>query len=482
MPVRSPPCRAAAAEVAGATGPPPLEDFDVCIVGAGPNALGVLSALRKEHVGSTRPEPRVCVIDPAGVWMHEWDAGFSALDIEYLRSPAWAHPAWHQEALVDFAKREGRTRELKDVDFLETGIKTDGGYYMNPSTQLFKAFCDSLITTLPHTMLRGAVIDILRLKAPAGEVARKYEVIVTSLKNRKSGVHFSISATDIVFAIGARGSVSVPAPFSNLINDCAGRVVHSSDATRLATMKSQLCKDDTVLVVGGGLSAAQAALLAVGCGARTLLCSRRPLVTRHYDLPLEWMDDRLSHKEGRNRDRMARFFTLPPRERIQALKCMRGGGSIPPEYMEALAAHERAGRLKVIVCGVCAAESDAAGQGVIVRFDNDSTTTASHVVLGTGFETDCLRHPLFKALADRFRLPVEAGFPVLSESLLWGENENITVVGALAAGALGPGALNLVGARQGAGRFATRYYSPGTFYYKKKYEPDEFSLAACSEA
>jgi len=505
---------AAASDVSGPTGPQPVRAFDICIVGAGPHALAVLSALRRvpcEGAGSTAPHPQVCVIDPAGAWLHEWDAGFSALDIEYLRyappcpssstllpvphklvngalvrmftcdahrSPAWAHPdACCQEALVDFAQREGRTSEWKCADFEGTSLHgmtktTTGSHYSNPSTKLFRAFCETLISTLPHALLHGTVIDISKRCPPTGEVGCNYEVTFKS----PTSVHSCITTTHVVMALGARGCGNIPAPFANLVNDGAGRIFHTADARRLTAMKSKLCKADTVLVIGGGLSAVQAAFLAVGCGVgRAVLCSRKPLVTRHYDLPLEWMDDRLGRQQGRNRDRVARYYSLPPRDRIKALKEMRGGGSVPPDYMETLSSHERAGRLEVKVGQVWAA--DATGEGVDVRFDDGSTLKASYVVLGTGFVTDSLQIPLFKSLADRFQLPIEEGLPVLNDDLLWHENEKITVVGALAAGSLGPCALNLVGARKGGAMFATRFRLHGSFHRKKKYEPDPFSLA-----
>lgn len=51
-------------------------------------------------------------------------------------------------------------------------------------------------------------------------------------------------------------------------------------------------------IAGGGLSAAQAALFAVNRGAAAVtLCSRRPLETRHFDLPLKWFDPRHIIKE-----------------------------------------------------------------------------------------------------------------------------------------------------------------------------------------
>ena len=156
------------------------------------------------------------------------------------------------------------------------------------------------------------------------------------------------------------------------------------------------------------------------------------------------MDDRLGVAEARNRDRVACFFELSPSERIKALKRIRGGGSVPPDYMEALSAQECAGRLEITVDSVCTAE--ATDKGVNLRFSSGRTITVSYVILGTGFTVDSTKVPLLKTLAARFELPMQEGFPMLTDDLAWSTNDSITVVGALAAGALGPCAFNLAGA------------------------------------
>ena len=59
---------------------------------------------------------------------------------------------------------------------------------------------------------------------------------------------------------------------------------------------------------------AQAALYALDRGAEVVLCSRRPLQTRHFDLPLSWFDQRKV-----NRERFA-FFEMSHAERLQWMK------------------------------------------------------------------------------------------------------------------------------------------------------------------
>ncbi len=64
--------------------------------------------------------------------------------------------------------------------------------------------------------------------------------------------------------------------------------------------------------------------MAVKRGAqRIILCSRRPLVSRHYDIPLEFMDRRMNSKTG-NKWKEWHFLAGP--QRAEYIKRMRGGG------------------------------------------------------------------------------------------------------------------------------------------------------------
>ena len=193
-------------------------------------------------------------------------------------------------------------------------------------------------------------------------------------------------------------------------------------------------------------------ICAADCFHACVLSSTQKWVRRHYDLPLEWMDDRFGRNQKRNRDRVAQYFSLPFSDRIKAIKRIRDGGSVPPDYMRALDSHAGAGRLEIKVDSVCAVE--AANESVRVRFSSGMTITASYVVLATGFAMAVPKIPLLDTLASRLALPVCEGFPVLTDDCTWqptdniqapAKDGNITVVGALAAGSLGPCAFNLLG-------------------------------------
>ena len=76
----------------------------------------------------------------------------------------------------------------------------------------------------------------------------------------------------------------------------------------------------------------------------------------------------------------------------------------------------------------------------------------SHVeaTLNHPFTAQVASVPLLAGLAKDLDLPVVAGLPALDDTLAWGGEERLFVVGALAALQVGPDAANLAGARRAA--------------------------------
>lgn len=90
-------------------------------------------------------------------------------------------------------------------------------------------------------------------------------------------------------------------------------------------------------------------------------------------------------------------------------------------------------------------DADDDGTSIFVNGDEFSL-----VILATGTSLDIAGSPLHTKIANRFPTQFEGNMPVLTQSLRWSPSENIFVMGALAALELGPGALNLMGAKVGA--------------------------------
>jgi hypothetical protein len=100
--------------------------------------------------------------------MNDWNQNFSKLDIEYLRSPALAHPdAFDENALLAFAVATGRDKDellasgCSEASTLRGLGEAYNGLWNMPSTKLFHDFCKATVKHLPHDFVEDTVIDLL---------------------------------------------------------------------------------------------------------------------------------------------------------------------------------------------------------------------------------------------------------------------------------------------------------------------------------
>ena len=278
--------------------------YDVCIIGAGPTGLACLSALRSPYSLDTltkdqivrahqtlgrqggrqrqnaaadgrRDGQRICVIDPEP-WMASWERNFDALQISFLRSPTTAHPdMFDSNSLLAYAKIRGREEELiesgcYDISSLMSQSQTQSGLWKLPSSRLFLDFCRDLVETLTHDFIKSSVIN------------------VDTRRDEEDGFELALSAGEqvtaraVILALGHVGKPILPSQFVN---------THRAIQWHEPIPPSMNAGDvRSVLVVGGGLTAAQAAQKWSSHKTRVTLCSRRPLVERHFDVDVEWFD------------------------------------------------------------------------------------------------------------------------------------------------------------------------------------------------
>lgn len=478
------------------------EHATIVIIGGGPHALAALSALHEksfafaeqygsenEHqrrvgfgsytkvgTGSHRTRPTlcmlphkmrsltysrrvpilaVCVLDPGYRFMEAWDKRFEALKIEKLRSPAFAHPAaFEPRALVNYAIAQGRTNELHSVDGLGGHVKlgqrlatTDGGeqdsLWRLPSTTLFRDFCHHLETKLPHQWISGSATKICK-----AESTDKYYVHYTETGSQRMR---KVVASAVILATGPTGEWNVPRPFKGMLDH--RRILHTEEVVHKGSLMDELewriPSRGRVLVIGGGLTAGQAALAASRANNRVVLRSRRPLQTRPFDISEEWLD---AKKTQRLR---FEFLKKPMDQRRAAVKQAVVGGSLPKVYMEELLNLSRESEsLKLEVDeNIDSCQVSMEGGGVRVNGE-----VFDQVILATGVVTSTTCSPLYLQVQKAFDAKIVAGLPVVNSSLRWVEDEKIFVIGANAMLEIGPGSGNLMGAMKGAKIIANELY------------------------
>jgi len=388
--------------------------------------------------------------------MESWNSRFQNLEINHLRSPCFAHPvAFEPTDLLNFAVSQGRTRELIDAPFVNKLLSSGDAMAQQdellralPSTSLFRDFCASLENRLPHRWLSGKASAVCK-DVDTG----KFHVHFTSSNGREH----KVVAHAVILATGPVGTWRVPAAFKPHIS--SPLVLHTEAllAKGHGTLREEItrrCPGESarVLVIGGGISAAQAALAAFHAGHQVVLRSRRPLHTRDYDLESKWLD-------ARNAERLRfDFLSLTVEERLAALREATPGGSVPSRYMKDLIKFSQASSALKLEVDVGVDESrvrvDDAVEHIVVNGESFAM-----VILATGVVTNSAASPLYRSVEQLFENPTIEGFPPVDSSLRWTPDENLFVLGANALLELGPGGGNLMGAMRGARIVANELHS-----------------------
>ena len=206
-------------------------------------------------------------------------------------------------------------------------------------------------------------------------------------------------------------------------------------------------------------------LLFGAIGANVTLIARRELQCKEFDVPPEWM----SHKRSWM---LANFWQQPLTERSRVLQETRDGGSVPScllSRLRALAASDRivlAENTDVISAAVQhPSGGDGSRQLRLSLCDATATFKRDHlahmVFLATGFEAGVTGSTLLSQLQQQAPLDLVDDLPPLTETLQWRDDVPVHVMGGASALQLGPGALNLMGARAGAERVAAAVWQQG---------------------
>ncbi|MES1942966.1 hypothetical protein PC39_02537 [Salinisphaera sp. PC39] len=367
-----------------------MPELDWAIVGGGLH--GAFLARRLRQTGAGEPT----VFDPESDPLAAWRRRAAACGMDHLRSPAAHHLGGPGDGLLAFAHAQGYdTRHLL-------------GRYRRPSRALFEAHAAAALAANATPRIPERVTHLARLSG--------------GWRLHTHNGHYR-----------ARRVLLAPGPPPVRRPAWATGMPHLFDPVPAAAPA-----DGEIAVIGGGISAAQAALAFAGAGRRVWLVSRGPIRQATFDSEPCYAGPRCMVPFAAARD---------PRHRRRLIRAARRPGSLPPDIHARLAAALAEGRVR-LVRGEIAGLGDAGptlADGRRLRVDT--------LRLATGFEDVPPGGRLLRDLIEEQGPPLApCGFPRPAENLEW--LPGLFVAGRLAELVLGPMAGNIRGARAAAERLA----------------------------
>lgn len=384
--------------------------LDWLIIGGGIHGTYLSHVLT--HRGGVARD-RVRVLDPHSAPLARWDACTENVGMAFLRSSFVHHLGAEPYDLKKFAHDHGvKTKK----SFL--------GRYLRPSLGVFR----------DHTrhVIEQHALDALRIRGEALALAvRPHGIRVESADG-------ALDAKRVLLAIGMSDQAEYPA-FARELQARHAPVHHVFDRDYSPQRMNAFRK---IVVVGGGISAAQTALsLARQNPGNVTLLSRHAVRIRSFDTDPGWMGPKKLSAFARISD---------PDERRRVIRSARYRGSVPDDVAAAL---RIAISQETVVHRLANIVSTTYEQGTIQFQLDDSgpSLAADAIVLATGFET---RRPggawLSRAIMELGLRCASCGYPIVNADLRW--HPNIYVSGPLAELEIGPPARNILGARMVAER------------------------------
>jgi len=380
-------------------------NLDWLVVGGGVHGVHIAARL----IGEAGIDPdRLRIVDPADQLLSRWRACTSATGMLHLRSPSVHHLDVCPWSLHRFASM---SRPSDAANFTPP--------YDRPALSLFNAHSESVVDG--HGLARLHIKD---------------RVTSCTFGNAGATVGLSddrvVSSTHIVLAIGVSEQPHWPAwapvDHANVRHLFeSGHIDWPSGAT-------------TVCVVGGGISACQAALRLCEEGHNVHLISRHALRQHQFDSDPGWLGPKYMVKFNRVRDL---------EQRRAMIRHARHRGSVPPDVHDALMRSINQGRL---AWHEDAIEGVSVGtDGLSVRLSSGQCVQTERLLLATGFDTGRPGGAMVDNLMASMGLRcAPCGFPIVDTTLCW--HPGLYVTGPLAELELGPASRNIAGARRAGDR------------------------------
>ena len=385
------------------------------IVGAGP--VGTHLALSLLRSGKVSPK-ELAILDPLPP-LELWRRRTRNCGLTYLRSASVQHIG-ASSAELDRFQREKFPHP-----------SPSRGRVRTPRLEIFNAHCESLLkeSCLLESWMACRLLDVQ---------AERHGYQLNTCEG-------TLQAEAIVLSPGLSWKPSIPEWLEPVANRCRHLLDPDFDRKSLASTEK-------LAVLGGGMSAVQAALSFCD-EKRVTLLTRSPIKVSEFDESSSWMAPMNQ-----------RFLRAPAAHRIEKMNRVRRPGTVNKEVKNLLQAAQKSDKIDCL--NIENPKSRLEGQEVVLEFPK-ATVRVEQVLLGIGFRRRI--HPLIQKIGTSLEASfLKTGHPQLEHSLQW--LPNLYVVGGGAELEIGPTAPNLLGARLAAQRLLS-----AAFPQKRKKE-----LVLCS--
>jgi hypothetical protein len=379
--------------------------LDWLIIGGGIHGVHIAARL----LGDAKVcADRLRIVDPGDRLLSRWRSCTSAIGMTHLRSPSVHHLGLDHGGLQRFArKRRSRTSGHFALPF------------ERPSLSLFNAHCDQVEKSFG-----------------LGELQIRNRAVRCSIDRKQVGVRLEsgreLGTQNLVLALGSSEEPEWPdwAPRGDpRVQHIFGHGFDGWPSER-----------ETVVVVGGGISAGHVVLRLLKEGHRVHLVSRHALRQHQFDSDPGWLGWKYTSFFSPERN---------PERRREVIRDARNRGSVSPDIGRSLRRAIARDRLQWHEGEVeqFIDEKD----GLRIRIDRDTEVSADRVFLATGFTARRPGGSMVDELITSASLPcARCGYPIVDSSLRW--HPRIYVSGPLAELELGPVSRNIAGARRAGDR------------------------------
>lgn len=234
----------------------------------------------------------------------------------------------------------------------------------------------------------------------------------------------------VVLAIGSALEPSLPSnsPFSFQVS--VNHIMNRKHKTVvLPREKNQ--SDNSILIIGGGLTSAQVAKVAADEGmTKIYLILRDRLKTKHFDVDLHWL------AKFKNKSLSEFYNADSDTERWEIMKSARGGGSVNPEFRSVIGELQRQGKLvlkQYTVVKEARWDCETASWNVWLqgRKEGIEEVKVKQVIYATGTPVDICSLSIVEPILRSHPISTVGGMPCLTSDLMWKEDIPLFVTGKL---------------------------------------------------